>query len=357
MKKKLLLTLMLLVAATATMSAQEEAEKTAAPSFEVNMQAYQMDACQYDDDYREIYLMIDFLVSIVNVDADEATIYYRVVEGNGPDEWTEYYGPVMCYSNGWYPTNYVIEAYAQAEGKLMSDVVSTADLEDVTIMPSSNFEYSACVVDGINYYIVHSDYNAPSSETGEVLVCSDFDPKFYTDSYYTGDVVIPEEIVFRDETYSVAGIADYAFYHCGVVSVDIPNTVTSIGSLAFYNCQDLAKVTCRAINPPDTYDSFKGNYYSIDAIYNNATLFVPVESLEAYQSHEEWGKFTHIVPFRGVGPGDINGDGNLAVSDVTNLIDQLLSGDELPAYADVNGDGVVTIKDVTDLIDMLLGGN
>lgn len=355
--KKFFLILMMMVASTAAMSAQDEIEKTAAPSFEVNMQAYQLDVCQYEDDYREIYLMIDFLVSIVNADTDEVIIYYRVVEGNGPEEWTEYYGPVICYSNGWYPTNYVIEAYAQAAGKQMSDVVSTADLEDVSIMPSSNFEYSACVVDGINYYIVHSDYNMPSSETGEVLVCSDDDPKFCSDSYYTGDVVIPEEIVFRDETYSVAGIADNAFYNCGVTSVDLPNTVTSIGSQAFYNCQNLAKVTCRTINPPDTYYSFEGDYYSNDVIYNNATLYVPNESLEAYRAHEEWGKFTRIVPFLGAGPGDINGDGNIAISDATNLIDQLLSGDELPAYADVNGDGVVTIKDVTDLIDMLLGGN
>ena len=84
---------------------------------------------------------------------------------------------------------------------------------------------------------------------------------------------------------------------------------------------------------------------------------MPDQSLEAYRAHVEWGKFTHIVPFLGAGPGDINGDGNIAINDVTNLIDQLLSGDELPAYADVNGDGNVGIKDVTILIDMLLNGN
>ena len=100
------------------------------------------------------------------------------------------------------------------------------------------------------------------------------------------------------------------------------------------------------------------NFFNNDSeLYAQIMLFVPDQSLEAYCNHTEWGKFTHIVPFLGAGPGDINGDGNIAVSDVTNLIDQLLSGEELPAYADVNGDGVVTIKDVTDLIDMLLGGN
>ena len=91
-------------------------------------------------------------------------------------------------------------------------------------------------------------------------------------------------------------------------------------------------------------------------INGQLTLFVPTESIEVYRNAEIWCQF-HIIPFIGAGPGDVNGDGNIAVSDVTNLIDQLLGGEELPAYADVNGDGEVTIKDITDLIDMLLNGN
>lgn len=80
-------------------------------------------------------------------------------------------------------------------------------------------------------------------------------------------------------------------------------------------------------------------------------------SQDAYAAHTYWSKFARIVPFLGAGPGDINGDGNIAVNDVTNLIDQLLSGEELPPYVDVNGDGNVNIKDVTILIDMILSGN
>ena len=156
---------------------------------------------------------------------------------------------------------------------------------------------------------------------------------------------------------SVTSIGNGAFQDCkGLTSIDIPNSVTSIGNYAFYDCRGLTSIVCFAKTPPSTGDEVFYTWSSPD-IYDNATLFVPNESLEAYQSHEEWGKFLHIVPFLGAGPGDINGDGNIAINDVTNLIDQLLSSDELPAYADVNGDGVVTIKDVTDLIDMLLGGN
>ncbi|MBR3728209.1 MAG: leucine-rich repeat protein [Muribaculaceae bacterium] len=56
-------------------------------------------------------------------------------------------------------------------------------------------------------------------------------------------------------------------------------------------------------------------------------------------------------------PGDVNMDGFVNISDVTQMIDYLLGGEVSifkEANADVNGDGGITIKDVTDLIDMLL---
>ena len=56
-------------------------------------------------------------------------------------------------------------------------------------------------------------------------------------------------------------------------------------------------------------------------------------------------------------PGDVDKDGFVTISDVTALIDYLLSGDATPinlAAADVDEDGQVTISDVTALIDMLL---
>ena len=52
--------------------------------------------------------------------------------------------------------------------------------------------------------------------------------------------------------------------------------------------------------------------------------------------------------------GDVNGDRNVNISDVTALIDMLLSSNTNNARADVNGDGEVNIGDVTALIDILL---
>lgn len=56
--------------------------------------------------------------------------------------------------------------------------------------------------------------------------------------------------------------------------------------------------------------------------------------------------------------GDVNGDGNISIADVTMLIDVILSqGLDGNAQADVNQDGAVNIIDVTALIDMLLKKN
>ena len=51
--------------------------------------------------------------------------------------------------------------------------------------------------------------------------------------------------------------------------------------------------------------------------------------------------------------GDVDEDGNVNITDVTALIDMLLSDNTKPS-GDVNGDGQINITDVTDLIDILL---
>ena len=61
--------------------------------------------------------------------------------------------------------------------------------------------------------------------------------------------------------------------------------------------------------------------------------------------------------------GDVNRDGSVNITDVTTLIDHLLSGDFTDAIdfsaagADCNQDGGINITDVTALIDILLGSN
>nr|MCR4665092.1 leucine-rich repeat domain-containing protein [Paludibacteraceae bacterium] len=75
----------------------------------------------------------------------------------------------------------------------------------------------------------------------------------YNQYYYSGAIVIPEQVSYNNRDYTVIGIDEQAFYQQqNLTSVVIPATVTSIGSSAFEGCSSLNSVTiaegCEVIN-------------------------------------------------------------------------------------------------------------
>ena len=87
------------------------------------------------------------------------------------------------------------------------------------------------IVDGINYLIV------TKAKTAEVRALPN-------GSKYTGDIVIPESIVYDGIECRVENINNNAFQNCnGLLSVTIPTGVTSIGGSAFSGCSSLVSVT------------------------------------------------------------------------------------------------------------------
>ena len=63
-------------------------------------------------------------------------------------------------------------------------------------------------------------------------------------SYYSGKMIIPEEVVYDGIIYKVTSIGDKAFYYCsGLTSITLPNSVTSIGGYAFGGCSGLTSIT------------------------------------------------------------------------------------------------------------------
>ena len=57
------------------------------------------------------------------------------------------------------------------------------------------------------------------------------------------DISIPENILLEDVPYEVLEIADLAFPYTDIISVSIPETVESIGNMAFLGCSALTSVT------------------------------------------------------------------------------------------------------------------
>lgn len=115
-------------------------------------------------------------------------------------------------------------------------------------------------------------------------------------------------------------------------------------------------VRCLSVNPPIISDSCFST-----KTYNRARLVVPKESFNSYKNAIGWRNFIHIsIDGEESIFGDVNGDHRINISDVTALIDFLLSGNDSQinrANSDVNQDGKINISDVTALIDILLTQN
>ena len=213
----------------------------------------------------------------------------------------------------------------------------------------------------IEHNSIGSDWNRQyahpfgASAIDTVIITRDLDISDWFNGCEINIVEFPQDLT---------SIGDYAFKYqndsynyyyrttYSLKSITIPSSVTNIGNQAFYKNFNLTSVTCLATVPPSIVSS------SFADRYDYITLYVPAGCKAIYEASDIWKDFHEIIELAPTqAPGDVNGDGYITISDVTNLIDILLSGGELPAYADVNGDGGVNIKDVTDLIDMLLSGN
>jgi len=133
--------------------------------------------------------------------------------------------------------------------------------------------------------------------------------------------------------------------------------VTSMGYM-FYGCSNLKTIyagsgwTTNAVTySPYMFNGCTSLVGGKGTTYNSSYVDAGYAHIDGGPSNP--GYFTDINASQ---TGDVNGDGQVTIADVTELIDSLLSGLEVPLdAADVNGDGQVTIADVTELIDMLLG--
>ena len=60
---------------------------------------------------------------------------------------------------------------------------------------------------------------------------------------YSGSITISDKVIFREKVFDVIEISDYAFSNSSIVEVNIPMSITKIGTSAFSNCRLLEKIT------------------------------------------------------------------------------------------------------------------
>ena len=106
---------------------------------------------------------------------------------------------------------------------------------------SETYAYDFAIenADGVTIY-----YHYINDGTELEVTYQSYDRWDLNNSYYSGSVVIPEEVTFMKRTRKVTSIGNEAFSWCsGLTSVTIPCSVTSIGGSAFWGCRGLTSVT------------------------------------------------------------------------------------------------------------------
>ncbi len=137
-----------------------------------------------------------------------------------------------------------------------------------------------------------------------------------------------------------------------LLTIIIPESVTIIDTKAFSDCAGLSEIHTLITNPANVT---LGDYVFYGVPKNTCKLYVPRGSLQLYKKADQWKDFLNIEQEGGL-IGDVNGDGKVNVSDVSALINMIMSITPMnQTLADVNGDGKVNVSDVSALINIILG--
>jgi hypothetical protein len=157
----------------------------------------------------------------------------------------------------------------------------------------------------------------------------------------TSRTVIPE---------GITSIGYDAFNYISISSITIPKSVKEIKCRAFQGCNYLNSVTVNWIRPIDIDDDV------FMSCYGDCTLYVPRGTKAAYQAAKGWKNFFKIEEV-GKLVGDVNGDDEVNITDVT-LIASYILGNQAESFdetvADMNDDGKIDIADVTSIINTIL---
>ena len=141
------------------------------------------------------------------------------------------------------------------------------------------------------------------------------------DSYnneYSGDVVIPETVIYNGITYSVTSLGWACFTYCSsLTSITIPNSVTSLGKCCFSYCSSLTSITIPNSVTSVGNECFNGcssltSIYMLPStppstgfgIFDNTPLetvyVVDEDAKTAYQTQAPWSEYEIVVMPTGI---------------------------------------------------------
>ncbi len=173
--------------------------------------------------------------------------------------------------------SFISSHYTSSTATNMKEILaSEADMQGLQAL------MDICIQHGIFDYDVKSNGMYFKVDDAARVTCERY-------TRLTGDLVIPDTVLYNSTNYATKEITPYAFYaHSGLNSIVIPATVEKVGNHAFQGTDALKQVTCKALVPPTMPD---------DAFttYTTTTLMVPTGTKALYAAAEGWRNFTNIV--------------------------------------------------------------
>ena len=192
----------------------------------------------------------------------------------GP-QWLGYSGGTSCA----FDTPYVLSVIDA------NNVSEAADNLSLAAAPSGEYVYLTLTVSGDTTYLTVSEtdpglvsefelngvYYTVTSQQGLTVEVAQ-----QSSSYYTGEVVIPAYVTYKDKTYTVSGLGERAFSGCtGITSISLPATLKTIGLRAFASCTGLTE-----IDLPDSVN-YIGEYAFLNNNITSITIPKMMETITA----------------------------------------------------------------------------
>ena len=246
----------------------------------------------------------------------------------------------------------------------------------------SYYTYEFCGLDSREWALCYS-YIGDTLDTSEATLVASFQGGYSQSNYNPVRLNLPmSEVREAGRDMIWGGSGGHSLYQDGYVGSDIstlgmPNFYIFYEKGEYFTRENLVKVEPLVI---DGYECWRWAYldddgrplaYVIEGIgfdsYDMGDLLTPfTRKPDPDAEYQEYWGLSHVIKdgkiiYKGMRYkepepffGDYNGDGQVNISDVTTLINILLTGRAGDTINDMNGDGRLTISDVTTLINYLL---
>ena len=188
--------------------------------------------------------------------------------------------------------------------------------------------------------------------------------------YPSGTVTVSTSVDSKDVPMTYGSFNQYVVV-LDCAAADQVTIANKSGNPGFLNMQVYAgEVSAPQMRASETGDAtwrlitgITDKFYTVTGLIEAGTFRYKVKALYTDGTESAWSNVEEVTlvdngpaPHE-YSPGDVNHDSRLSISDVADLINYLLNGNDgtvCTTCADVNGDKRISISDVTELIEILL---